>query len=360
MKELLSRTAAALVALLAGACSCGQEPAPVPGDGEVLRLLARQPDQRIEQPGAIVPQGDVPGSISWGPYDGLGWSAKDHVLADGTHYRETNQPVAKLVLPATKPRQRELVLHLWRARRAGSAPTPVRVLLNGAELHRGLELANEPGEVRIPAPEPFWTAGENQLELEVATQLVADAPAWDTLALASASYGPEAVVKLDLAAATARLPDGTGVRYAIELRDDAVVRLRGNASGEGTLRLRPGALDPVRGGQSWESTLDERDVRAGPLELAVALGRRPSGPQLLEVEWSSPKGAELALDALDVVEQHDRRSCSSASTRSPRATCRCTATGGAPRRCSRRCSARRWCSSARRRTRPGPCRATWR
>ena len=297
----------ATVLLLVGACSCGPEEPPLP-EGQALLLLARRPDSISEQPGAIRPRGDVPGTVSWGIHDGPGWSAKDHQLDDGTHYRETNQPVAGLVLPATRPCDRELVLRLWCARPAGAEPSKVIVSINGVAVTHELVLAREPSDVRLKVPQPFWglDAGDNQLELEVPVQELDGRPAWDVLGLAEASYGPEARVALDPGARTARLADGTGLRYELELTGDAVLRFAGTATG-GTLRLRTGQRERARGtlgrdGEAWH----EFPARGGRIEGELPLARRSDALRVLELEWFAPGGEALVLERLDAVERAPR------------------------------------------------------
>jgi len=294
--------------LLAGACSCGpDEPAPVPS-GQALVLLARRPDAISEQPGEITPQGDVPGTLSWGIHDGPGWSAKDHVLADGTHYRETNQPVASLVLPATRPCDRELVLTLWCARPAGPEPSPVTVSINGVPVTSELVLGREPGEVRLHVPQLFWgeDAGQNQLSLEVPVQEVGGQRAWDVLALAKLTYGSQASVALDLGARTARLADGTGLRYELELTGAAELHVAGSAAG-GTLRLRTGQRGRARGALSRDSEgWQELRARGGRVEGVLPLAQRADATRVVELEWFAPGGEALVLERLDVVERAPR------------------------------------------------------
>src|SRR5262245_15650403 len=136
--------AALLLALAVrlGSCSGDAEDPVSPPDP--LQLLARKPDSLIEQPGAIEPRGDVPGTVNFGPYEGNGWSGDELRLPDGTVYRETNQALASVLLTATRPAKRELVLHLWCARPAGAEPAPVVVRMNGSTVTEKLQPGREP------------------------------------------------------------------------------------------------------------------------------------------------------------------------------------------------------------------------
>lgn len=309
-----------LTALFLAACSCSDEP-PSSAPGAALDLLARKPDAIVEMPGAIVPLGDVPGKVTWGTSEGPGWSKTDHRLPDGTPYRETNQARAELVLAATRPVERELVLVLWCARPAGDAPARVRIELNGVELsavepggvdthavgfgQNGLTPAREPTEVRIHAPEKAWLRGANRLELSVEPLERGGQRVWDTLALARAVYGVEARVSLDLEQRTARLVDGTGARYALELVGEAQLALEGTTTGKGDLSVRTGTLDPRTGEVEMESgaAATFSADQAGPLRGRLVLASRPGAVRLLDLEWSGPTGAALTLMQLAAHEQ---------------------------------------------------------
>jgi arylsulfatase len=288
---------------LSGACSCSEEP---PASGELLELLARRPDATIELPGAIVPRGDVPGKVTFGASEGPGWSETDHKLADGTHYRETNQASASLVLPATRPEEREIVMALWCARPADAEPARVRVRLNGLELAKdGLSVGRGPALLRVHAPAPAWLRGDNRLELSVPLVERDHGRSWDTLALASVAYGAEARVTLDVENGSARLVDGTGVRYALELASEAMLELEGTAAGAGELSVRTGTLDPRTGGVELEEgePLVLAPRPAGALAGRVPLTLRPGLARVVELEWSSSSGSELALRRLEARER---------------------------------------------------------
>ncbi len=300
-----ARTFALLAGLLlTGACSCAEEP-PAAASGVRLDLLARQPDASIELPGPILPRGDVPGTSTFGASEGPGWSQTDHKLADGSHYRETNQGTAFLILPATRPSARELVLGLWCALPAETQPARVRVRLNDVELVAGgLELGREPGLVRIPAPAQAWVRGDNRLELGVPEIERAGQRLWDKLALASVHYGAEARLTLDTLQGSARFVDGTGARYVLELSGAAMLSLAGSANGSGLLLVHSGSLDPRTG----RVTLDEGDPAAFPAENGRVAGllpltHRPGRARVVELEWLAPEGAELLLTELEAREQ---------------------------------------------------------
>jgi len=299
------RTLVLLAGLASCACSCAEDvPAGTPD--ALLDLLARRPDATVELPAAIVPQGDLPGLATFGASEGPGWGKTQHRLADGTPYRETNQACAELVLRATRPAARELVLALWCARPASEEPSRLHLELNGVELVRaGLVLGREPAEVRVHAPAEVWLRGVNRLVLRVDPVQRDGRVTWDTLALARLVYGAEARVTLDLEQRTARFVDGAGARYALELASDARVELGGTATGPGVLRLCTGSMDPRTGAAELETgdvasfTADA----AGPLRGMLRLSRRSGAVRLLELEWFAPAGSELALAQLVVREE---------------------------------------------------------
>ncbi len=296
--------------LLLEACSCSGGEAPAAEfTGPTLDLLARRPDQVVEMPGAITPKGDVPGMSTFGASEGPGWSKIDHRREDGTPYRTTNQARAELILPATRPVSRELVFTLWCAHAAGEAPARVHLTLNEVELvPAGLALAREPAEVRVPTPAEAWRRGANRLELRVEPIESAGQRSWDALALARLVYGPEARAVLDPVKRTARLADGTGARYGLELAGPARLELVGSSSGAGVLAVRIGSMDPRTGTlemEPGEGTL-LRVERAGPLQARMPIVHRSGTVRLLELEWTAGAGAELTLSELGVREQEPR------------------------------------------------------
>lgn len=293
-------TLALLAGLIASACSCAED-APAVDAGAALDLLARRPDSIVEQPAEIVPQGDLPGLATFGKSEGPGWGKTQHRLANGAVYRETNQSRAEIVLPATRPVEREISLWLWCARPAGEAPTRVHVELNGTELAKdGLALGREPAEVRVHAPKEAWLRGTNHLVLHVDPVPRDGGVTWDTLALARVSYGPEARVTLDLEKRTARFVDGTGARYGLELASAGLLDLAGEATGQGVLSVRQGDMNPatgeveMEGGDPASFTADA----AGPLRGQLRLSRHPGAVRLIELEWFAPSGSQLTLERL--------------------------------------------------------------
>ncbi len=289
--------------LCAGLSSCiaACGPCAPEGQDEVLALLARAPDALFEQPGPIVPRGDLPETATFGPHEGPGWSQTLLRTADGRAFLETNQPRAALVLPATRPVDRELELELWCSRPAGDEPGTVDVRLNGISLTPApLALSREPRVERIHAPRTAWGLGENELELVVPAHESAG-QRWDTLALARVAYGPEVRVRCDLERQRAELPDGAGVRYGVAPAGAAELRVSG--TGDGTLRVRLGEEDPRTGAPR---AIEEHalESRAGRLEGRWALPRVPRAS--VELEWAAASGASAVLERLEVVEERGR------------------------------------------------------
>ena len=100
------------LALLASLASCSGEGEPADRSA-ALQLLARGPDALLEQPGTLLPHEDLPGTLTWGPCEGPGWSQELHRREDGALYLVTNQPVASLCLPASIPAVPTLINVSW-------------------------------------------------------------------------------------------------------------------------------------------------------------------------------------------------------------------------------------------------------
>ncbi|MSR61989.1 MAG: hypothetical protein EXS08_06050 [Planctomycetes bacterium] len=292
-----------IVPLALAGCACREEPPP-PSAAEALHLLARRPDLVVEQPAVIAPVGDIAGFGTWGVSEGPGWSQKMFTLPQGVAYRETNQATASLILPATRPVARELVLGLWCSRPVGAEPAKIDVLLNGEVLHAGLALAATPvAPLTLHAPQEFWRRGENELTLRTPLCTEPAPPTWDTLALTHVAYGPEARVTLDVAAEAARFAAGTGARYALALSSPATLSFAGAASGAGELILRLGTLNPRNGECSLDSEPAPRFAsEGGELRGTLQLAPRSGALRVLELEWLAPGGAELALTRLEATE----------------------------------------------------------
>src|SRR5262249_2217033 len=143
----------------------GCSPAPAPADpANELHLLARRPDEIVQQPAAIAPQGDIPGTATWGASEGPGWAETAKTTPRGAPYLETNQATASLVLPATRPVERQLELALWCTHAVADEPARVDVRLNDVPLAPGgLALGREPALVHVRAPETAWRRGANEL-----------------------------------------------------------------------------------------------------------------------------------------------------------------------------------------------------
>lgn len=287
--------------LLLALTACSDREPVVPAGA--LQLLCRLPDATFEQPGEIVPRGDLPDTATWGPYEGPGWSQTLLQTAEARSYLETNQPEARLNLPALRPVDRELELELWCSRPAGDEPGPLELLLNGLALGTR-RLSREPELLRIPAPSPLWGLGENELELRVPVQEIEGRRRWDSVALARISYGPEVRVRCDTAAGTALLPAGAGLRYCVELADAAELHVAGRCDGAGTLQVRLGRQDR-RTGEHDAPSAQEITARGGRLEGRAPLPRTGE-LTVVELEWSSESGASATLERLAVVERRAR------------------------------------------------------
>jgi arylsulfatase A-like enzyme len=291
------------LALLATAsCSEPQAPDGVAGEARTLHLLARGPDALVEQVGTLLPVGDLPGTITWGPQEGPGWSSEEHRLADNTPYLRTNQATAKLDLPVLESLDRELELYLWVDVVHEDGPHPVEVRLNGTPLgalHPGT--TPDPKPLRIHAPGLTWLRGDNQLELVTPTTTTPDGPRWETLALAALTYAPAARVTLDLDGARATLPPLTGLRTSVWQRAPAELRVTATSPGDGTLVVLLGDMDLVDGKRS-EIEREELELRSGHLDATLSLALHRNAVRVVELEWRPAGSTALTLETLDVVE----------------------------------------------------------
>jgi len=289
-----------LAPLALAGCACREDPLPPPS-AHALHLLARRPDLLVEQPAVIAPVGDIAGLGTWGVSEGPGWSQKVELLPQGVPYRETNQATASLILPATRPVARELVLGLWCSRPVGTEPESIDVLLNGEVLHEKLALPATPvAPLTLHAPKEFWRRGDNELTLRTPVR-TKPPPAWDTLALTHVAYGPEARVTLDVAAETARFADGTGARYALSLSSAATLSFAGEASGAGELLVHLGTLNPRTGECAFEADPPPLVVD-GTLRASLPLAPRTGALRVVELEWRAPGGAPLTLTRFEATE----------------------------------------------------------
>lgn len=287
----------ALAAVLFGACADAPESPPAPG--VALRLLLRRPDSTVEQPALIEPLGDLPGTATFGPAEGPGWSQELHKHPDGLPYKVTNQERASLRLSAIRPCARELTLGLWSL---AEAPGPLEVRLNEVVVSPpDWRPGRAPAVATFHAPAEAWVSGDNLLEF-VTTPA---ASRFETLALASVTYGPAAHVTLDTRAGRARFVDGTGARYLLELAAPAKLVFAGKSSGEGTLTVRTGSQERRAGERSLDPEPQSFSVR-GAWDAELELAPRAGCTRVLELEWSGAQGAELELTRLDALERPPR------------------------------------------------------
>ena len=290
---------AQLLAFLAAiaACAGARDPA---DRSDALQLLARGPDALLEQPGILLPHEDLPGTLTWGPCEGPGWSQELHRRDDGALYLVTNQPVASLCLPATRPADRQLVLELWRPRSERPSGGAVELFLNGVRL-TALELEHEPEVERVDVPSAAWALGENELELRVPRTDLEGVELWGEVALARVEYGTELRVRTDREARTAELPSGAGLRYCVALSGAAELFVEGHADGPGTLELHLGDLELASGERRFDPHWIRIPAEDGRLRARAALdGARA---RVVELVWTSPTGARATLERLDVEER---------------------------------------------------------
>jgi arylsulfatase A-like enzyme len=288
------RIAAALAAGWLAACADAPEVPPAPG--EALRLLLRKPDSTVEQPAVIEPLGDLPGTATFGAAEGPGWSQELHRHPNGLPYKVSNQERASLRLSAIRPCARELALGLWSL---AEAPGLLEVRLNDVVVSPpDWRAPREPAVATFHVPAEAWVSGDNLLEFVTTLQ----SGSFETLALASVTYGPAALVTLDIRAGSAHFVDGTGARYLLELAAPARILLAGESSGKGTLLVRTGSQERRAGQRSLDPELHAFDVR-GAFDAELELAPRSGSTRVLELEWSSPEGAALELARLDARER---------------------------------------------------------
>jgi len=290
-------------AALAGACADGG-PAPLDHD-----LLWRSPDERLEQPGELVPALDEP----WGALDRGGFGRTGGRRPDGATFVWTTERVARLALPCGAPRARTVELELWAPRPSderGAAATRVEVRLNGEPLGAA-ELGPAPVEVALEAAAELWREGENELALEVDALTAEPSGRRLGCAVARVRYGERRRVAVDLGGARLTLDSGTGVRYGLEGCRGGLLELLLEAAAPGRLRARFGWSDPATGERGFpEAGRWGRAVPAGPSTERVALPESGDEVVWLELGWEADSGAPgdaLAVSGLRVLAERPPR-----------------------------------------------------
>ncbi len=142
-----------LAALVASLAACGEQAPTVSRD-----LLARQPDQVIEQPGALVPTADG----TFGSYGFDGWLGRSPGTPAAEPIAWSSVPKARLRLPAIAPGVTGLRLRACAP--PGSEGLDAAVQLNGHELGT-LRLGPDLADFALETPRALWRRGDNVLEL---------------------------------------------------------------------------------------------------------------------------------------------------------------------------------------------------
>ncbi|MFT5289529.1 MAG: arylsulfatase A-like enzyme [Planctomycetota bacterium] len=301
------RSPAAMVGLLLGlgcaslllrSCLNESETTERMAEATSIDLLARNPDRTFEQIGQLLPGA----KDEWGQYDLGGWFP---ATVPGTEGRPDaamlGQPSARLLLLATEPVDRELVLKAWIPAEEANSPGSVAVYLNDIQIEEALALGTVPETYAMETPGELWRLGENVLELR--SQPYASAEGGTTfnhVLLAEVNFGPSSAI--EIIEGGIELSSGTGLRYDLEPSGSPRLQLRGSASGEGVLELNFRMVDPMTGIPDISSApLLNIPLTAGSQDLDLPVIYRKDRILRLEIMWRAEESqATLQLAALSL------------------------------------------------------------
>ncbi len=278
------------------ASSCGREtdrPAQVRGD-----LLARAPDQVIEQPGELRPD-----DAGWPEHAFDGWQIDE--ASEGVAWSLVREASLRLPLLAPADAQLELELVPPPGLAAGGQQR-VCVRLNDRALG---ELELDSGRTRhaLSTPAAAWRRGDNVLSLRGSLVGRNDQGKNVFLGLRRLSYSGHSV-RVERSRAGITLPAGCGLVYRLESVTDTRLRVEGSARGGGRLELHAREVDPLTGSiaRADLETLGfspERDVIRGECALP-----RVAGILALELVWTSAeRESSCELSELRLVEHGEPR-----------------------------------------------------
>lgn len=285
-----------LVLALALAPGCGErDPAPLFGELGI-QLLARAPDQVIEQVGRLTPDAED----DWARLAGVGWS--DAGRAEGTSgpVAWALQPEVRVELPCLAPTDRALRIEL--AALAGDDVLEVDVRLNGRAVG-SLELDAGVSEHALDVPAVAWLRGANVLTLLASEMRSAPEGERRGVGVVALEWGEPVRGSSSTSDARAELSSGTALVYDLELIAESELSVEGRGSGELEVRFAP------RSARTGESAIDEAVplvVRSDAGGVAARLPIPRLGDDVVRVEllWRGATPADgLELSSLRLEER---------------------------------------------------------
>lgn len=289
-----------VLVLVVSGCGNGEDPASTTG----WNLCERTPARVVQQPGRLVPDAQT----QWGRLGPATWEPRTLGLAGGTPHVHASHEVARLTLPATAPRDRELRLDLRlpQASTDAAGGNDATVRLNGIELAT-LALTPARAAHRVAAPAAAWVEGDNLLEIALPWLIPTHGEGGELLPRGIALYGVEyddpRVPRIDPGAALLELPAGTAVSYDVERVGPLDLRLVGR--GRGTLTLRTQRVDRASG-----NVVEDLDTLAmdleGSLDRRLPLPGWDSGLLRLGLAWSAPEGEAIRFESVQLVPRAPR------------------------------------------------------
>lgn len=260
-------------------------------------LLRRGPDEKLEQPGRLLPTK----GRQWGLYGLAGWNQGETLVSpDGRLIVGTTHPTAILNLPAIDRRPRTVELDLG-AQPFGDSLGLVTVKLNGQSLADWqFQLTPELKTVRIETEALVWRPGPNNLELSVERERVGQLTGWDTVYLAEVRYDDRQVlVENDPYAGLLALSNGAGIRYVVDPANGGELAISGTSSGPGRLTFELATLD-VTTGTLASVTAKDFDVESA-FDVIVPLADLDAGRvHSVQLTWTGDSRFQL-----DTLTLHD-------------------------------------------------------
>ncbi len=282
-----------------GLNGCGRVAGPTT-TGSGFDLLARSPDQVIDQIGVVTPDMDE----QWGRLGPHGWQTYTNKTSEGksVRYVWSKQAKAHLELPAGTRKDRTTDVMLWGPPCEDAAERTAVLRLNGVELKGGeIVLPTLPTTFSFETPAELWKIGSNQLEIEVdlprplGTGVVG-------VAVAKVDYDRPSLTTVDPTKRELILRPETAVVYDVEELAPMQLFFSGQASGKGELFLTCARVDPADGSVTSTEELAVIDFDGQSIERAVNLP--PSRGQVLELEagWNGAAGSSFSFSRLEIVE----------------------------------------------------------
>jgi len=305
---LRARTRAAgpggIAALLAlGLAGCGEAPPLEIGPGR-FDLLARAPDEILDQPGHVLPDERT----QWGDLGRHGWDTKTRQTSNGHDVRFvwSRQPVGYIDLPAGRPAARTLEVTLFGPPCEDAAGRTAVLKLNDVPIQGGeIPLPTKPETFSFEIPEAVWIRGRNRLEIAVdGLRELEEGPDQAGFALAEVSYADRHLVRSEPGARRLVLEHDTSASFNLEELASMRLELRGTARGAGELRVLCWLVDPATGnreGGEESALLFSVPAADQAIERGVVLPSAGDKFLQLELNWIGA-GATFTCEQVTLVE----------------------------------------------------------